>query len=174
MPVGPLLEVPVPETIFGLPLHPLVVHATVVFVPLTAVVLALSMLSPRFRGWAGPLPLGLAVLSVILAPLSTSTGESLEHSVGETRLIEEHAELAGGLVWWCVAMLVVAAASYLVRRRNARLSRGASIALVVAGLVIPLGTVVQTALIGHSGAKAAWARVQAHPGTTARSSGGDD
>ena len=74
----------VPETVFGLPVHPLVVHATVVLVPLTALVLLLAVLLPRFRAWAGWLPLGLAVVSTALAPISTSSGENLEHQLGET------------------------------------------------------------------------------------------
>ena len=99
-----------PETVLGLPLHPLVVHATVVLVPLTALLVVLTAVSPRLRAWAGPLPLVGAVISTILAPISTSTGETLEHSLGESKLIEEHAELGDMLIWWAVAMLVVAAA----------------------------------------------------------------
>lgn len=46
-----------PVSVFGLPVHPLVVHATVVFVPLAAVFVLASALWPAFRRWAGPLPL---------------------------------------------------------------------------------------------------------------------
>lgn len=162
-----------PQTIFGLPLHPLVVHATVVFVPLTAVVLAASVLSKRFRDWAGPLPLALAVTSVVLVPLATSTGENLQQTVGNTRLVQEHAELAGWLIWWVLGMLVAAAASYFLRRRNRQLTGAAATALLVAGLVLPLGTLVQTALIGHSGAKAVW-RGTTSGGVAASQPGGDD
>lgn len=45
-----------PSTIFGLPLHPLLVYATVVFVPLAALLVILAVTVPRFRTWAGPLP----------------------------------------------------------------------------------------------------------------------
>jgi glucan phosphoethanolaminetransferase (alkaline phosphatase superfamily) len=148
-----------PETVFGLPLHPLVVHATVVVVPTTALVLALSLLLPRFRSWAGLLPLALAALSVVLAPLSTSTGEGLEHMVGSSKLVEEHAELGGMLVWWCLGMLAVAAASWWFRRSRPHLARGIATTLVAAGMVVSLGTLVQTVLIGHSGARAAWSGV---------------
>src|SRR6476620_1408892 len=79
-----------PSTIFGLPVHPLIVHATVVFVPLTAVTLALSLFSRRFREWAGPLPLVLAAVSVVLTPLSPSSGENIEHMVGEPSAVQQH------------------------------------------------------------------------------------
>ena len=147
-----------PETIFGLPLHPLVVHATVVIVPLAAIVLGLSLVVPRFRRWAGVLPLGLTAASVVLAPLSTSTGEGLEHMVGETRLVQQHAQLGEMLVWWCVGMFVVAGADWWLRRSR-RLGGAALTAIAVAGVVVSLGTIVQTVLIGHSGAKAAWSDV---------------
>lgn len=146
-----------PESVFGLPLHPLVVHATVVLVPLTALVLALAVVLPRFRAWAGWLPLGLAAVSTVLAPLSTGSGENLERALGGGNdLIEKHAELGEMLIWWCLGMLAVALALTVVHRRSAPPSRGVRVGLLVAGLVVSIGTVVQTALIGHSGATAVW------------------
>lgn len=149
-----------PETVLGLPLHPLVVHATVVLVPLTALVLLLAVLVPRFRAWAGWLPLGLAVVSTALAPISTSSGENLEERIGESPLIERHAELGEMLIWWCLGMLAVALALTVVQRRTTRSTteppKGLAVALAVAGLVASVGTMVQVALIGHSGAESAW------------------
>ena len=144
-----------PETVLGLPLHPLVVHATVVLVPLTALLLVLTAVSPRIRVWAGPLPLVGAAISTVLAPLSTSTGENLEKAFGENELIEKHAELGEMLIWWAVAMLVVAAATYFLHRRGS-VGKGLATALMVLGVVVGIGTTVQVALIGHSGAKAVW------------------
>ena len=144
-----------PETVLGLPLHPLVVHATVVLVPLTALLVVLTAVSPRLRAWAGPLPLVGAVISTILAPISTSTGESLEHSLGESKLIEEHAELGDMLIWFCLGMLVVAAATWFLHRRGS-VTKGLGTALAVLGVVAGVATMVQVVLIGHSGAKAVW------------------
>src|SRR5660398_194230 len=79
------------DTIGGLPLHPLVVHATEVIVPAAALALILAALWPWFRRWAGWGPLGLAVASVILVPISTQSGESLEESVGENAALERRA-----------------------------------------------------------------------------------
>jgi uncharacterized membrane protein len=149
----------VPETVFGLPVHPLIVHATVVVVPATAVVLGLSLVLPRFRAWAGILPLVMAAASVVLAPLSTSSGENLEHLVGDSRLVRQHAELGDMLVWWCLGMLLVAGAAWRLGRSRARPSRGLATTLAVVGLVVAVGTLVQTVLIGHSGAEAAWSGV---------------
>jgi hypothetical protein len=55
------------ETFMGLPLHPLVIHAAVVFVPLLILVALGYALVPRLRsrlGW-------LAVLLAVIAPLTT-------------------------------------------------------------------------------------------------------
>lgn len=145
-----------PETVFGLPLHPLVVHATVVTVPLTALLLMVTGVNARARRWAGRLPLIFAVVAFILSPLSTSTGEELEHQVGSSSLVEKHAELGEMLIWWTGAMLVVAVASYFLQRRGRDLSKGVAVGLTVAALVAGIGTTVQVALIGHSGAKAVW------------------
>jgi uncharacterized membrane protein len=161
-----------PETILGLPLHPLVVHATVVLVPLTALLVVLTAVSPRIRAWAGPLPLVAAVISTILAPLSTSTGESLQHAVGDSKLIERHAELGDMLIWFALGMLVVAAATYFLHRRGS-VGKGLATTLMVLGVVAGAATMVQVALIGHSGAKAVWAG-QAGSSSSNQSSGDGD
>jgi hypothetical protein len=150
----------VPTSFYGLPLHPLVVHATVVVIPLAALTVALSVLWPRFRAWAGPLPVGLSAVGLVLVPLSTSTGETLEHHVRRSALLEQHTHLADGLLPWMIALLVVSAVAYLLHRRS-RSGRPTSRTLTVLVAVLALagvaGTTVQVARIGHSGAKAAWA-----------------
>ena len=148
------------DTIFGLPIHPLIVHATVVVVPAAALAVLLSAVWPRFRSWAGILTPALAVAAVVLTPLSTSSGESLEHHVGGNSLIEEHSQLADMLIYWVVALLVGGAAVWwLNRRRAGSASRGLLVAASVVAVVAALGTTVQVVLIGHSGAKAAWSDV---------------
>ena len=153
------------NTIFGLPMHPLVVHATVVIVPAAAVTVAAAAVWPRFRAWASYLPLGLSILALILVPVSTQSGESLEHNLPETALIERHAHLADGLLPW-VALLVVAAALMFARDRLGRRSdevampRWIAGALIVIALVGAVGTGVQVGRIGHSGAEAAWSGVK--------------
>ena len=98
-----------PDNIFGLPVHPLIVHATVVVVPTAALAVALYALWPRFRAWSGWGPLALSVAAVVLTPLSTSSGESLEHRLGHSALIEKHSHLADLLIWWVVPLAVLAA-----------------------------------------------------------------
>jgi hypothetical protein len=144
-----------PETVFGLPVHPLVVHATVVTIPLAALLLIATVLVPRLRAWAGPLPLLLALGALVLAPLSTTSGENLERAIGTSKAIDEHAALGEMVVWWCLGLVVVAAASWLLGRLGTP-ATALTVAVAVAGVVVGVGATVQVALTGHSGAQAVW------------------
>jgi hypothetical protein len=158
------------DTIFGLPVHPLVVHATVVLVPAAAVAVALAAFWPRFRRHGALPTLVLSVIALALVPLSTQSGESLQRRVGESALVEQHAELADGLLPFVVVLVVAAAAIWWLQRRHlatpdapgAEPRRpGTAILAVVAVLAVVgvVGTSVQVVRIGHSGAKAAWSGV---------------
>lgn len=153
------------DTIFGLPLHPLIIHATVVVVPAAALSVLLAALWPRFRRWAGWLPLGLAVAGLVLDPLSTSSGDALEHHLRHTALIERHSQLADGLLPWMLALTVTAAGLVLWHWRGRGgfgspgrhvSARWLPVTISVLAVVASVGTTVQVVRIGHSGADAAW------------------
>jgi len=157
------------DTVFGLPVHPLIVHATVVLVPTAALLVALAAVYPRFRQWIGPVPALTAVAACILVPLSTGSGEALEHRVGDSSLVEKHAELADTLIWFVLPLAAVAVIGYWMHRRGAA-TNGLVVGAAVAALVLSGATLVDVVLIGHSGAKAAWSGVaqqtqQARPGS---------
>ena len=158
------------DTVFGLPVHPLIVHATVVIVPSAALAVLLSALWPRFRDWAGWAPLSLAVTAVVLAPLSTSSGEPFEKLVGESKLIEEHSHLGDLLIWWVTPLALVAAVGYWLYTfrggQPQRQGRGVSAIVSALSVVATVGTLVMVVLIGHSGAKAAWSDAGASETTT--------
>lgn len=149
-----------PNDFYGLPLHPLIVHATVVMIPLAAVTVVLAAVWPRFRHWAGPLPAAIALVGLVLVPLSTSTGETLEKHVARSAVLEKHTELADGLLPWMIGLVIAAAIGYGLHRRSLKgHSTRAALTAAVAALAVvgALGTAVQVARIGHSGAEAAWA-----------------
>jgi len=154
------------DTIFGLPVHPLIVHATVVLVPSATLLVALAAVYPRFRSWIGPVPALAALLACGLVPLSTGSGEELEHRIGESKLVEEHAELADTLIWFVIPLAAIAVAGYWLHRRAAEgRAAGRSLVLVTSVLAVLLSgaTLVDVALIGHSGAKASWSSVTKGP-----------
>jgi len=148
------------DIVLGLPVHALVVHATVVVVPTAALSVLLAGVWPRFRRWAGWGPAALAVVALVLTPISTSSGEELEHHVGHSRLIEDHSHLADMLIWWTVPLAVIAVVAWFLNRRGSfRSPRSTSVVVAVVSVVVGLGTLVQVVLIGHSGAEAAWSDV---------------
>jgi hypothetical protein len=155
------------DTVFGLPVHPLVVHATVVVVPAAALAVGLAALWPRFRAWAGPLPLLLSIAALVLVPASVQSGQSLKGRIAETALVQRHSELGEGLLVWAVVLAVGAAALFWLRSRElhdtaagrAAPSRLTVAALVLVALVGVGGATFQIVLIGHSGAEAAWTNV---------------
>jgi hypothetical protein len=169
------------DTIFGLPMHPLIVHATVVIVPSAALLVALAAVYPRFRAWVGPVPALAALLSCVLVPLSTGSGEELQHRVGETSLVEKHQELADTLIWFVIPLAVVAVVGYWMQRRagtegktSGKTSGRGLVAAVAVGAVLLSGaTLVDVGLIGHSGAKASWSKVANQPGGGSASSDDD-
>lgn len=158
------------DSLFGLPAHPLIVHATVVVVPAAATTVLVATLWPRFRRWAGWFPAALSVAAVVLAPMSTSSGEGLEHVTGTSALVHEHAELGEMLLWWVLPLAVLAVAAWwLPRRPTGTVPSWAHWFLRAGSVVVAVGTLVMVALIGHSGAKAAWQDVAASGGAPASS-----
>ena len=153
--------------IAGLPLHPLVVHAAVVLIPLTALLTIGLAVLPRWR-WLLRWPTAAASLVCVgLAFLATTSGKSLEHARPElARLVREHAARGQLLADLTVvlAVVVVAAAfllsgpSALVSGRGERMSRGSladkvlPVLLVLAAMVV----LVQVVRTGDSGARAVW------------------
>ena len=145
------------DSFLGLPAHPLIVHATVVLVPAAATSVLVATLWQRFRKWAGWLPAALSLTALVLAPLSTSSGEGLEHVTGESALVEEHAELGELLVWWVLVLAVLAAVAWWLHHRPDTTVPSWALWCLRGGTVVAaVGTLVIVALIRHSCAKADW------------------
>ena len=146
-------------TVNGMPLHPLVVHATVVCLPVTALV-AIAFLNPRWRDWLRWPLLGLAVLSVVLVWLTASSGDDLKHdqfatAVGALRdRIENHEMWAGRLEVATYVFGGIVAVTTLLWRRLAMLLP------VLIGLTALGGIAVAVLCVitGDAGARAVWAQ----------------
>jgi len=176
------------DTIGGIPLHPLIVHAVVVLVPLASLLLLLAAVSPRIRHWAGILTPITATLALVMVPLATQSGEALEKRVDASPALEEHTELGDSLLYFVLTLAILAwALWFLDRRARATVTttdaaqRGAHgapraarsglmTAVIVLSVVSVLATTVQVIRIGHSGASASWSDVGAK---TVPAGGGD-
>ncbi|RYB93686.1 hypothetical protein EUA93_04530 [Nocardioides oleivorans] len=147
------------DLINGLPVHPLVVHAVVVLLPLACLGTIALALRPAWRQRYGVLVVACAAASTALTPVATSSGEALERHVGDPGV---HAQLGDQLIWFAVPLLVLSAAMvWLDRRRSSdRDGRTGSVGVVrvvsVLALVAALATSVQVYRVGDSGARAVW------------------
>jgi uncharacterized membrane protein len=150
------------STFNGLPIHPMLVHFIVVLAPLTAVLAILCVAWPAARQRLVWLVLALAVLTAGLTPLTTESGEWLEHHIARSELVKKHAELGDTMLYFALALLIAAVLLVIVHWRASR-ARPLSSALsgVIAAFVVLAGvaTTVQVFRIGHSGAESAWSNV---------------
>lgn len=90
-------------TVNGLPLHPLVVHAAVVLIPLSAVGLVLLAVRRSWRRTLGGWVVLLTAAAVMATWLAKESGERLAAVVGEP---VRHASLGDGLPYFAAAMFV--------------------------------------------------------------------
>lgn len=153
----------------GLPLHVLLVHFVVIVVPLAALCAVLGTAWPLARRRLGVVTPLVALAALASVPLTVQAGEWLEERVGETPLVEAHAELGESLLPWVLALFLVTAAQWLwfhfVMAPDARFARvlaerGArlTITLVLAAAVAlsAVGSTVAVVVIGESGTRAVW------------------
>lgn len=156
-----------PFTFLGLPTHALIIHATVVLLPLTTLLLVACAFSARLRQLAGPLLPLAGVGCLVLVPITTSSGQQLQRHLPPSPAIAAHVRAANALLPWAIALAVMSVVVWWVGRRarsagaDVRASRldarsRLSVALAVLATAVAVGTTVQVAYIGHLGATAAW------------------
>ena len=110
------------DNLFGLPAHPLVVHAAVVLLPIAAIATVVVAAVPRWRRPYALLAFGVSLAAAGAIWLAQESGESLEERVTETALVERHTELAEQVLPWAIAVVVVAGA--VVARRPVPIPAG--------------------------------------------------
>lgn len=148
----------------GLPLHPLLVHAVVILVPLTALALILGTVWPAARRRLGVVTALAALLLVILVPVTVVAGESLRDVVGPIPAVVTHEGLGRMLLPWVIAMFITAAGQWAwyrwgvprLTRTNARRASVISAVIGVLAVVAAVGAIVMVVLIGESGTRAVW------------------
>lgn len=97
-------------TLAGLPAHILLVHAVVVLVPLTALLIVTVTMWPAARARLTVATAVVAVVTLVSVPLATDAGEWLERRVTRTALLETHTQLGDTMLPWAIALTVVALA----------------------------------------------------------------
>jgi hypothetical protein len=152
------------STINGLPAHVLLVHVVVVLVPLTAVLAILCAVLPSVRRRLVWLVAALAAITVAAVPLTTNAGEWLLRRVGETPQLRTHAHLGDTMIYFAIALLVVALlllAVHLLEAGDRPVSRVVLGIVAVLTIAAGVAATVQVYRIGDSGAHAVWGGTQA-------------
>jgi ABC-type branched-subunit amino acid transport system permease subunit len=148
-------------TIAGLPAHVLLVHALVVLAPLTALLEVLCALWPAARRRLVWLVLAFAVVTTALTPITTEAGEWLYDRERHHRdILNTHADRGGWMIYFSIAMLVVAVVLALAHWRESRSGQpglGGKVAVAVLAIGVGAASIVQVIRIGDSGARSVWA-----------------
>ena len=146
------------DTVFGLPTHVLIVHATVVLLPVAAIgaiIIALRRSSIHRLGAAVTI---VAVLGAAAAWVSRLSGGELASRVGYP---EPHVQYGQNLpiIATVFAALVV---TYWLFARGVPGNRSRPwwvMALAIAVVVAAVGVTIATIVTGHSGSEAVWGAI---------------
>lgn len=167
------------EEFLGLPAHPLVIHAVVVFVPLLVAAAVVYALVPFLRRWFAWAVVGLAVVAPFATWIATLSGNALKARLirrgltGETLVkIDQHREFGQRTLYAAIGLGVLALVLVALKvgeKRRAAMSaargtppRGGTGALV-ATIVITVGVLFFAGVsayyvykTGDSGARMVW------------------
>jgi uncharacterized membrane protein len=139
----------------GLPLHPLVVHAAVVFAPLAALAALLYVVVPRWRDRLRWPLLVLAVVATGVIVVAYFTGENfLDHKpeLEGSLAVEKHEHRGQQLLYVGIGFGVVALVAAWLHARRGALRVVLDVLLAAAGVVL----LVWVFLAGEAGARAVW------------------
>lgn len=164
------------STINSLPAHILLIHAIVVLIPLCSLILVACAIWPRVSAKLSGLNVILAIIALILVPITQDAGEWLEQHLARTALLRDHTQLgdtaaaaaiplavAALLIWWrsrewerleqpeSKMWPPMPARSFLAPRSSV-----VSIVAIVIAVLVAVGAIWDIYLIGDSGARASW------------------
>lgn len=146
--------------IMGLPLHPLVVHAVVILVPLAAlggIVISAWTAARKRYGW---LTVAFAAAGAASTFVAQQAGESLAATfTRKTEALQTHMNLGDTLLVWVIILFFGTAAVMLAQRLIDQQNPRGRVALIAGGVITAISAVVslvQVIRIGHSGSTAVW------------------
>jgi uncharacterized membrane protein len=152
------------DQISGLPVHVLVVHAAVVFVPLLALGAIAYALVARWREKIGWAVIALAIIAPICTLVSKLSGEKLyDRLVAQglkgkgKEMLDDHMGFGTRTFWFTLALGVVTLVMVLLTlRKSGSLPRAASLGLAVIMVALAAISGYYVFRTGDSGAHAVW------------------
>ncbi len=152
-----------PETVFGLPLHPLVVHGAVVLIPVAALLAVVIAVSQDLRARWGVLTWMLTTAAWAATIAGKFTGENLDRSLypDVTPLATaQHADYGSSSVWFGFALWLAVSAVLLLdldrRRRDGFGNPLLPTLVAVITIVAAMAATGQVLLTAWTGAVAHW------------------
>lgn len=149
------------DEINGLPLHPLLVHAAVVLVPMAGL-LGVLFAIPRTRAWSRWPLLVVSLGAAATVYVTKESGESLQEVLAfpaTTRvgvLIAEHEERAGLLLIMSLGYAAVAVAAFVLSRDTETFTGVLALAVSVLLVLGAAALAVQVYRVGDIGSEAVW------------------
>jgi cytochrome b involved in lipid metabolism len=140
----------------GLPLHPLIIHAVVVLVPLSALGVIFLLVFPRFAPTFSPLILILLIASTVAGFIAENSGQSLSNRVGYPG---DHAEQGERLAKLILLFTLLYITWFVIYRKSIKFKSADKLlknTLSVLLLLTAIASTTLTFIVGHSGAKASW------------------
>lgn len=154
------------EQILGIPAHPLLVHAAVVFVPLLVVAALAYALVPRVRGRVGWLAVLLAIVAPAAAGLATASGDQLQRMLvarnyppAVLNQVSGHREWGDRTLFSTILLAVLTLVFVFLSSGNRRVPALPTwVAHVLAAAVVVFGVITGYYVFqaGDSGAHAVW------------------
>lgn len=142
------------DPIAGLPLHPLVVHAVVVLLPLAALGLIAISLVPRWSVRFGPLVWPIALVALVSAVIADQSGRELSRTTG---VPAEHMQFGEQVKFVAAAVVIMSLVIWLLDRRATKSKRNLVEKLLAAvAIAVSLLAIYATIRAGDSGARAVW------------------
>lgn len=167
------------DTVLGLPVHVLVVHAVVVLVPLASLGVIAIAAVPRWRAAYGLMVAGVATAGLVMVPVAASSGQRLRERIPASGVvadqIDAHATIGRVVIWPTLVMWVLTVALVALSRRqraghggaaelssrpswSARTGPSSRLVTTVAVLAV-LSSLVAAGVVsraGHLGSTAVW------------------
>lgn len=162
------------DTFFGVPTHPLIVHAPIILIPLSAIASVVVLFRSSWRERT-TVPFAIfALVMVALLYFARETGQAVRASGNVLGDVERHTELADqtfvlSIVWFVLAA-VAAAVAWFGRENppessSAELLSTAAVSIDTDRIVLVLNVLATVALVvttvwlvmtGHTGTESRW------------------
>lgn len=143
------------DSFMSLPVHVLVLHFTVVLVPMGAVGTVAVMVKPewrtRFARYVAAANAGLLVLTFV----TVRAGYALQTKLGGEVPNNDHEALAETLLWIMVALAVLSLVTWQATRRD-NLAPAVMTGLAAVVALLAVVSIGYTVVTGHTGSESHW------------------